>query len=277
MSDTAVTNGENPSSPGVRLRAAREAKGLTLDDAAKTTRIAKVYLKALEDDDYAKLPSEAYTRGFLRSYAAFLGLPYGEVGFSQPVNNDGREIVNGTHGASDSGSYHSLPHKVLPVIQAVLPLLLVATVVAAVLLLFFPARRPVLEENVSVPSPAPVLKESPASSVAVPGPALVVDPLPEKPVSAESAPRVEHAVERPEGLVLKLRALVDGALAVTIDEAVTERYVLKAGDNIELKAMKYIALDLENAGGVEAELNGKALNPFGEAGEAARAVLTVNQ
>ena len=60
---------------GQQLRAAREAKGLTLEDAERATRIRARYLVALEADDFTALPSEIQARGFLRNYAQFLGLP----------------------------------------------------------------------------------------------------------------------------------------------------------------------------------------------------------
>lgn len=59
---------------GQRLREARERLGLTLDEAERTTRIRAVHLEALERDDFEALPSPVQARGFLRNYAAFLGL-----------------------------------------------------------------------------------------------------------------------------------------------------------------------------------------------------------
>jgi transcriptional regulator with XRE-family HTH domain len=60
---------------GQQLRAAREAKGLTLEDVERVTRIRARYLIALEADDFAALPSDIQARGFLHNYAQFLGLP----------------------------------------------------------------------------------------------------------------------------------------------------------------------------------------------------------
>lgn len=59
---------------GETLRAARERRGLSLSEASRLTRIAPRFLVALEEDDYAALPAPVYARGFLRSYAALLGL-----------------------------------------------------------------------------------------------------------------------------------------------------------------------------------------------------------
>jgi cytoskeleton protein RodZ len=59
---------------GSTLREARTRQGLELSDAQRATRIRAKYLAALENEQFDKLPAEAYARGFLRTYADFLGL-----------------------------------------------------------------------------------------------------------------------------------------------------------------------------------------------------------
>ena len=64
---------------GHLLREAREKKGLTFEEAEKATRIRARFLAALEEDDFAALPSATQARGFLNLYAAFLGLQAEQV------------------------------------------------------------------------------------------------------------------------------------------------------------------------------------------------------
>ena len=59
---------------GQRLRQAREAKELSLADVEAQTRIRQRYLSALESGDWDELPNPVAARGFLRTYATFLGL-----------------------------------------------------------------------------------------------------------------------------------------------------------------------------------------------------------
>ncbi len=59
---------------GAMLTEAREARGITLEQAERETRIARRYLVALEQEDFAVFPAEVYARGFLRSYAGYLRL-----------------------------------------------------------------------------------------------------------------------------------------------------------------------------------------------------------
>lgn len=59
---------------GQELRQAREARSLSIDQAAAATRIRPHYIRALESGDFGALPSVAQARGFLRAYAGYLGL-----------------------------------------------------------------------------------------------------------------------------------------------------------------------------------------------------------
>jgi transcriptional regulator with XRE-family HTH domain len=59
---------------GETLRRARLSKGMTIEDAERVTRIPRKYLEALELENYGILPAPVYARGFLRSYAGYLGL-----------------------------------------------------------------------------------------------------------------------------------------------------------------------------------------------------------
>jgi cytoskeleton protein RodZ len=64
---------------GARLRQAREGQGLSLAQAAIDTRILQQSLVALEEGAYQRLPSDVVTRGFIRNYAQYLGLPPDEL------------------------------------------------------------------------------------------------------------------------------------------------------------------------------------------------------
>ncbi|WP_462322143.1 RodZ domain-containing protein [Halochromatium sp.] len=61
-------------SPGQQLRRAREARGLDISQLATSLRIAPQVVEALEQDDYARLPSAVFVSGYIRSYARLVGL-----------------------------------------------------------------------------------------------------------------------------------------------------------------------------------------------------------
>jgi transcriptional regulator with XRE-family HTH domain len=71
---------ESPPGVGEQLRAAREAKDLTLEQVAAETRIPQRHLMAMEEGDFAKLPGRTYAVGFARTYAKTVGLDPDAIG-----------------------------------------------------------------------------------------------------------------------------------------------------------------------------------------------------
>jgi cytoskeleton protein RodZ len=59
---------------GSSLREARLRQGIDFPEAEQSTKVRSKYLRALEDEQFDVLPAETYVRGFLRTYAEFLGL-----------------------------------------------------------------------------------------------------------------------------------------------------------------------------------------------------------
>ena len=66
-------------SVGQRLRAAREAKGMSIEEVAAATRIPTRHLLSLEESDWGKLPAPTYSVGFAKNYAAAVGLDKAEI------------------------------------------------------------------------------------------------------------------------------------------------------------------------------------------------------
>lgn len=65
---------QNQASVGQVLRDAREAQGLTLENAAIRLRLMQRQIEAMEADDFAGLGQPVFARGFVRNYARLLGL-----------------------------------------------------------------------------------------------------------------------------------------------------------------------------------------------------------
>ncbi len=64
---------------GSRLRRAREAKGLTLEQVAAQTRIPQRHLETIEQGDFSRLPGRTYAVGFSRTYAKTVGLDEDDI------------------------------------------------------------------------------------------------------------------------------------------------------------------------------------------------------
>jgi Helix-turn-helix domain len=77
---------------GRTLQAARRRRRVGLAQVEATTKIRARYLRALENEEWDVLPGEAYARGFIRTYADYLGLDgarlaadrRGEIGAGRP-------------------------------------------------------------------------------------------------------------------------------------------------------------------------------------------------
>lgn len=92
---------------GEQLRKAREAKGLSISDIEKATKIQSRYLEAIENNDFDKLPGDFYVRAFIRQYAQIVGLDgkellsqyQGEVAneVSQPEESPAQEVHEEAH------------------------------------------------------------------------------------------------------------------------------------------------------------------------------------
>lgn len=59
---------------GERMQREREMRGVTLDEISVVTKIGTRSLKALEEEDFDKLPGGIFNKGFVRAYARYLGI-----------------------------------------------------------------------------------------------------------------------------------------------------------------------------------------------------------
>lgn len=59
---------------GQKLEAARRAKGISVSEAGKATKILSKFIEAMEADDFGALSAPVYAKSFIKMYAQFLGL-----------------------------------------------------------------------------------------------------------------------------------------------------------------------------------------------------------
>jgi len=153
---------------GERLRAAREEKGLSLEDIAAQTRIPQRHLESIETADWEKLPAPTYTVGFAKSYASAVGIDRTDVG------DQLREEMGGQRFASSQSEVMEAADP-----ARTMPKWLVLSAVAAVILLIIvmsllnrrsleePAgTAPVAEAPAAAPAPAPAQAPAPAAALA---------------------------------------------------------------------------------------------------------------
>jgi cytoskeleton protein RodZ len=154
-------------SVGTWLRVAREAAGLSQDAVAQQLKLAPRQVRAIEEDDYARLPGRTFVRGFVRNYARLVNLDPDAVVAALPAGEPTSPLERLTYSPS------APPMGELPVESSrrggsvarwLIPLLLLAVVGAAAYYEFShqPASRPALPDGI-MPPPSPPPKAAPAA------------------------------------------------------------------------------------------------------------------
>ena len=87
---------------GEFLRQERERRGITLEQVASATKVGIRILHAIEADQYVELPAKPFIRGFVASYARFIGLESKEV-----LTQFGKFIEERSHDRPSRESGHS--------------------------------------------------------------------------------------------------------------------------------------------------------------------------
>ena len=64
---------------GEKIRQAREERGITIMEVSEQTRISPLYLEAIENDDYSPLPGGIFNKGFVKSFAKYVGIDENEA------------------------------------------------------------------------------------------------------------------------------------------------------------------------------------------------------
>jgi transcriptional regulator with XRE-family HTH domain len=154
---------------GQRLREAREAKGLSVEDIAAQTRIPTRHLTSLEESDWEKLPAATYSIGFAKNYAAAIGLDRNEIGDQLRAEMGGTRLPT-----AYPEVYEAIdPARTMPKGLVIGALALLVVVVLALSWLSnrsMKADQPVAEAAEATPPPvaaAPVADTSPATAGAV--------------------------------------------------------------------------------------------------------------
>ncbi|WP_461395438.1 helix-turn-helix domain-containing protein, partial [Deferrisoma sp.] len=234
-----MTTGEQERPPepqgfGERLRAAREAAGRSLDDLARTTRIRKAYLDALEKEDWGRIPKGVIGRGFVRVVAKELGADEGEFTalYRRARPDEAGEAAGGLPEPDWDVSLRGRRRKGLPPLAWAAVLLIVLLAGAGWWLWGRGAPEPVAshvpargEPAPAPPAPAepPPIRESDSApeGVAETAPAPQAQPPPPEPV-AEPA--------RPERLRLEITATEKAWVRVVADGGKPVDRVFRPGE-----------------------------------------------
>ncbi|MCX5849065.1 MAG: DUF4115 domain-containing protein [Deltaproteobacteria bacterium] len=280
------------------LKAAREAMGLSLADIFQRTRISVTYLQAIENNDFHLLPTSAYSKNFIKTYARTLGID------SEPILVKYADYLNSRKRMQslppeDTSNKKLLFTKIanLKIYRGIVAILIVISVVVWLISKQYqsssdiissadkiiPAVRENQEQAVNVPVNAivptgqqvkadskPALNEInkqslfKAQSISAKGGNNALKPLKEKvPLPVEN---LQAAARNEEASLLIISAIEDTWIRIKADQNPPTQILLRPGEKIERKAASF-DMDIGNAGGIKIQFKGKNIEKLGESGQ----------
>lgn len=244
------------------LRAEREKQNLTIKDIEKGTSIRGIYIEAIENGEFNKLPGEVYAKGFIRNYATFLKLDADSIILSYTQENHPEEIAKAEAAKAAEEKNKEREKKAEAVAPKPQPaekktelrqqvesshkkqnfMLIVAIILAVIGGAFYLTSGSSEEQPAAAPAPVETKAEEVPAKPAVP----------EK--KADGVELIAKFTDR-----CWTQVDVDGK---TIFEGIVEK-----GKTETWKGKEKVVITAGNAGAVELKLNGKELGKLGNTGE----------
>lgn len=238
---------------GAVLREAREEQGRTPSDVAAGTSMRVAQVEAIEADRWEQFGGDVYAKGFLRSYANWLGLdpePLLEK-YRRYVQHDAMDPLALTAGPVTGETPSEVPAWLLRFGAA---LGVVALGVGLVNLVQDRTPSPADQEQTAAEgAPDPVTSPTPSSTETVAAPE-----------QSEPSPSPSPTFDGVE-----LTLLFEGSswVSAEIDGQPGQTGPFEEGDVLDLEGDDAVVVRLGSAGDVRGLLNGRNIGPFGESGQ----------
>ena len=270
-----LDNGPGGGQIGAILEKKRLEKDLSLKEVEQATKIRTRYLEGLEREDPTSLPDPVYARGFLKTYANFLGLDGEQLSrefrdhraprrerqpgyerlqkgeFDQPLINPG-----GVDDAERSGVSGAT---ILTIVLAVLVLALVIGT------LYYVGSRSTVDSSDSAPEEEPIVDQEAGDDSSRDGSSR------EEPVAGsetKSGADDDSSEDSPETVQVTVRVVgVPTGLTILTDGTVASDQFAQPGFSQTFEAERTVTISTANAGAVEAEVDGQNVGRLGQLGQ----------
>lgn len=245
---------------GETFRQARLDKGVSLAEAERDTRIRRKYLEALEAEDYAALPAPVYSRGFIRTYASYLGLPAEAMVdlYNQARAREERPVLQPALPQIERPSVITLRHVVTAL----------GAIGVIVLLALFGTWYNSAQESIRQAEQSQFPSSVGQSPTLVPVRSAVRTPTPVPPTPTPSPTPSPTPIQ---GLVVDLRLTGRSWVQVWVDGEQTLQETLQAGASRTFQAERSVRLRVSNAGALTVTVNGTPQPALGAPGQAVEA------
>jgi cytoskeleton protein RodZ len=270
-----LDNGPGGGQIGAILEKKRLERGLSLKEVEQATKIRTRYLEGLEREDPTSLPDPVYARGFLKTYANFLGLDGEQLSrefrdhraprrerqpgyerlqkgeFDQPLINPG-----GVDDAERSGISGAT---ILTIVLAVLVLALVIGT------LYYVGSRSTVDSSDSAFEEEPIVDQEAGDDSSRDGSSR------EEPVAGsetKSGADDDSSEDSPETVQVTVRVVgVPTGLTILTDGTVASDQFAQPGFSQTFEAERAVTISTANAGAVEVEVDGENVGRLGQLGQ----------
>lgn len=246
------------------LRRHREASGKTIDGISRTTRIPKRYLQAFEDNDPAKLPEEAFARGFLRAYAGEIGLEIEDV-ISRYEKFRRSLMPTQIREVKKPAKVMLLGEGTEPrqVQQWLIWLLFggvgLTVVIVGIIFLMRPSDSSGPSESMSSPTTT-----APSAELPIVGEAETTGPTADAKAAQDAkAPSQPSMVVPVTPSILTIKALRDAKITIRLDENASQEIAMKQGDAQVMNVFREIEIRSSDKTAFTFQYNGKPLEVAG--------------
>jgi cytoskeletal protein RodZ len=248
---------------GQILKAAREEKGMTLDDVEQVTRIRAHLLQALEEDNFSIFPSPVIARGMIRNYATYLELDPIEA--LTLYDGKGTVTVKGQRLTPHGIEFMNLSMTPHPIPWDIIVSLILFIIVVS--LGGYLAYNQFMEQETIVgpttDSPAtPDLSQDQAFTLDTPTPLPTNTPTPVPPTGTPTP--VVYT-----GVTVELLIRESSWVQITVDDVKAFEGILQTNESRLWTGERRVAIRSGNAGGIEVIVNGINRGLMGPAGQVA--------
>lgn len=270
---------------GYTLRQERERQNLSINDIEQGTSIRALYIEAIENGEYDKLPGTIYAKGFIKNYANFLGIDADAAAkeFMADINELSAE-TEAANSTEKTAEEVPAPKKIEPKpekkpigysiqeknrsssnILIVAAVVLIAAIAGGVWSWLTSSESDVATVN---PPPQQTQSVEPQSVE----PPLVEPQSVEPKITPEEPTPIANANPAPnpqknDGVAVQARFNDRCWALVTVDGAVVQEGVIEGGQTLSWEGKENISFRLGNAGAVEFFQDGKSLGVQGAAGD----------
>ncbi len=289
---------------GKYLRQQRESKKISLREVAKGTKVREHILEAIEKDQPHLLPPATYVKGFLLSYAKYLGLDPEDILLRYKGDLRGESVT--PHSTQTQKRETKVPSKRSPtpklkttpltllepkqetpfpgpskpkqkILWNIKQVLVIGGIITGSLIVFYfffpypakPPIQPVLEKPAPKEPAAEKLPVEPSSPVTAPRSVPEEKPVAEEkePLAPSLPATITTAVPEKKPLSLQIKAIEETWVSLRVDDQAEKEMTFKPGEGVSIQASNQLRIIVGNAGGLDLILDEKPLNKFGKSGE----------